>query len=312
MDAVSHVLRMAQLDARLDRRCLLGRATRMDVAGSSTRGEAPFHVLIEGECRLHVGSTSLDLTSGDIVVIPSGAPHRITTSGSGRQRGTTETAGDGFVTTHSESGGAAEIDLFCGRYTFEPGVGEMLLRSLPDLVHVSFGRSTPDAKTVRMLAALMRGEAQREGDGTAAILSAMCTVLLAMVLRTSQSDTTTSKLWTAATDDRIAGAVRAVLSDPGDNWSVDRLARLVGMARATLQRRFLQDTGMTVGAFVGRARLMAAAELLGSTDATVATVSRQVGYRSESAFSRAFRDESGFTPARFRRHHQQQERGAAG
>jgi AraC family transcriptional activator of mtrCDE len=58
---------------------------------------------------------------------------------------------------------------------------------------------------------------------------------------------------------------------------------------------------MTVGAFLARARLMAAAELLNSTDATVATIAAQVGYRSESAFSRAFRAEVGTTPARFRR-----------
>jgi AraC family transcriptional regulator, activator of mtrCDE len=50
-----------------------------------------------------------------------------------------------------------------------------------------------------------------------------------------------------------------------------------------------------------RARLMAAAELLTTTDATVATIAGQVGYSSESAFSRAFRAHLGTTPARFRR-----------
>ncbi len=58
---------------------------------------------------------------------------------------------------------------------------------------------------------------------------------------------------------------------------------------------------MTVGAFLARARMMAAAELLTTSEAPVATIADRVGYRSKSAFTRAFRAELGTTPARFRR-----------
>ena len=79
------------------------------------------------------------------------------------------------------------IDLFCGHYTFGAGAGAMLFRTLPDPLHVSLRAARPRRDEVlRMLSALMRGEAEHEGDGTAAILSALCTVLLAMVLRTSR------------------------------------------------------------------------------------------------------------------------------
>jgi AraC family transcriptional activator of mtrCDE len=300
MDTVSRLLRMARLTASLDKRCLLGRVTRMDVARHGEL-EAPFHVLLEGECQLLVGTSVLNLRPGDVVMIPSGAPHRVITSGRGRTRGTTETVGDAFVTTRSARGGASVIDLFCGHYTFDAGAGALLFRSLPDPVHVSFGQSADSADVLRMLSVLMRGEAHREGDGTSAILSALCTVLLAMVLRTSRGAATTTRLWTAATDDRIAEAVDGVLADPGAEWTIDRLSTAAAMSRATFLRHFTQDVGTTVGVFLARARLMAAAELLGSTDATVATIAGQVGYRSESAFSRAFRAEVGTTPARFRR-----------
>ena len=308
MDAVSRLLRMARLRASLDKRCLLGGATQMDVAGGRER-EAPFHVLLEGECQLQVGATLVEMRPGDVVLIPSGAPHRVTTSGTGsRLRGTTETAGDAFVTTRSERGGAAVIDLFCGHYTFDAGAGAVLFRSLPDPVHVSFGQSADSNEVLRMLSALMRGEAQREGKGTAAILSALSTVLLAMVLRSSRGATTTTALWTAVADSRIAEAVEGVLNDPGAHWTIDRLSHAAAMSRATFLRHFGQETGMTVGAFLARARVMAAAELLSSTDATVATIAGQVGYQSESAFSRAFRAEVGTTPARFRRDQQQRKK----
>ena len=200
------------------------------------------------------------------------------------------------------------LDLFCGHYTFGAGAGAMLFRSLPDPVHVSFGRSADSDDVLRMLSALMRGEAQHEGAGTAAILSALCTVLLTMVLRTARGSATDATLWTAASDARISGGHRAVLADPGADWSIERLSRAAAMSRATFIRHFSRSTGMTVGAFLTQARLMTAAELLQTTESTVATIAAQVGYRSESAFSRSFRLATGATPGQFRRTRDQPDR----
>ncbi|MEU6519843.1 AraC family transcriptional regulator [Streptomyces sp. NPDC046978] len=300
MDSVSRLLRMARLGAALDKRCLLGAGTRMNVSAYGEL-EAPFHVLLDGACRLQVGAVLLDLRPGDVVMIPSGAPHRVITAGDAGPTGTAETAGEAFMTTRSEHGGEPVIDLFCGHYTFDAGAGSLLFASLPDPVHVSFGQSADSDEVLRMLSALMRGEAQREGEGTAAVLSALCTVLLAMVLRTARGDATRTALWTAAADGRIASAVEGMLNEPGADWTIERLSRAAAMSRATFLRHFTRDTGTTVGAFLARARLMTAAELLTTTDATVASVAGQVGYSSESAFSRAFRAHLGTTPARFRR-----------
>lgn len=304
MDAISRLLRMADLGAVLDKRCLLGAATRMDVAGHGQH-EAPFHVLLDGECDLQVRSTVYSLRAGDVVVIPSGAPHRIITGGRGRERGVVDRPGAAFVTTLSRGKAEPAIDLFCGRYRFGAGAGEMLFRTLPDPLHVSFGVSEGDGDVLGMLSALMRGEAKREGEGTETILSALCVVLLAMMLRTSRGAARDATLWTAPTDRRIATAIESILDDPGSDWSIDRLTRQAHMSRATFLRRFAEDTGITAGSFVTKARLMHAADRLTGSDATVASIALAVGYRSESAFSRAFRTEVGMTPARFRRHHWQ-------
>jgi AraC family transcriptional activator of mtrCDE len=310
MDTVSRLLRMARLRASLDRRCLLGGSTRMDVPGYHAL-EAPFHVLLEGECQLRTGSALLEMRPGDVVLIPSGAPHQVFTPGSSRHRSTAETAGGAFVTTRSEPqrehDGSPVMDLFCGHYAFDAGAGAMLFRSLPDPVHVRFGQDPESDEVLRMVSALMRGEADREGTGTAAILSALSTVLLAMLLRTSRGSATRAALWTAAADTRIADAVDSILNNPSADWTIDRLSRKAAMSRATFLRHFGQQTGMTVGAFLARARLMTAAELLSSTDATVSAIASQVGYQSESAFTRAFRAQAGTTPARFR-HDQQRNR----
>lgn len=291
---------MADLAASLEKHCLLGAGTRMDVARSRAL-RVPFHVLLEGECRLHVGRQVFELRPGDVVLIPSGAGHRVVTAGAGRPRGTVETVGEAFATRHSERGGDPVIDLFCGHYAVNAGAGALLFRSLPGAIHVSFGQSPETDEVLRGLSFLLRGEARREGPGTAAILSALSTVLLAMVLRTARGAATADVLWTAVTDEGIAEAVASVLDDPGADWTIERLSRQVAMSRATFLRRFARETGTTAGEFVTRARMMAAAHLLSTSEATVAVVAGRVGYQSESAFSRAFRAELGTTPARFRR-----------
>ncbi|WP_329423481.1 AraC family transcriptional regulator [Streptosporangium sp. NBC_01495] len=299
MDSVSHLVRLARAQATLDRRCLLAGATLMDMPAQG-EGKAPFHVLLDGACTLELPDRRVELRPGDVALLPRGTPHRVRTTGSGRTQGVVETLGGAFSTVRSRTGEGV-IDLFCGYYSFGPGAGAMLFRSLPDPLRVSFAESGEVEEIVRMLSAIMRREARNDGPGTAAILSALCDALLAMVLRKSSGRLAETALWTAAHDERIRAVIDEVLRDPGADWPIARLTRVAAMSRATFIRHFSRDTGMTVGAFLTHIRLMTAAELLVDTDRTIASVAADVGYRSESAFSRAFRLATGSTPARFRR-----------
>ncbi|MGN7800079.1 cupin domain-containing protein [Leifsonia sp. 22587] len=300
MDDISRMLRMARLEATLDKRCLLGASTTMVVQPGAER-EVPFHVLLEGELKFEVGGRLFPMVAGDVIVLPAAVRHRVITSGSLPARGTVETAGATFTRTSSAGGGPAVIDLFCGHYRVAPGAGAILFGSLPTPTHVSLFESEAGRSVLLQLSALMRAEAQHDGAGSAAIMSALCTVLIALVLRTSASAGAHRGLWTAAADGPIADVIQRVVQKPGDSWSIAALARDSAMSRATFIRRFQAATGTTFGRFLVRTRLMWAADLLAGTDLTVSTISSQVGYRSESAFTRAFREEVGVTPARFRR-----------
>jgi AraC family transcriptional activator of mtrCDE len=299
MDTISRLIGMARLQASLDKRCLLAGTTVMDVPEHG-EGEAPFHVLLDGTCTLELPGRRIELRPGDVILLPRGAPHRIRTAGAGHTQEVVETPGETFATLRSPAGEEV-IDLFCGHYSYGSGAGAMLFRSLPDPLHVSFAESGDTTEIVRMLSTIMRQEAQNDGPGTAAILSHLCSALLAMVLRKSDRRLADTALWTAADDERIRVVIDALLREPGVNWSIARLAQITGMSRATFVRHFSHRTGMTVGTFLTHVRMMIAADLLTETDRTVAAVAAEVGYHSESAFSRAFRLASGSTPARFRR-----------
>jgi AraC family transcriptional activator of mtrCDE len=305
MDDISRLLRLARLQATLDKRCLIGGSTRMDV--SYGEREVPFHVLLEGECDLEVGGVLHRLTAGDVVVLPSGARHRIITPGAAGRAAelqpTRETAGRTFALTTSEDDSPAVIDLFCGHYTVAPGAGSLLFASLPTPMHVSLFRSEEGRTVLTQLSSLMRGEAALDGAGSAAIMSAFCTVLLALVLRSSPGVGAHGRFWTAASDPRIGPVIEEVVADPGGDWSVERASRRALISRATFFRRFQHAAGMSFGRFLTRVRMMAASDLLLGSGLSVSAVGARVGYRSEAAFTRAFRAEVGDTPAHFRRAH---------
>ncbi|WP_434316054.1 cupin domain-containing protein [Leifsonia sp. P73] len=301
MDEISQLLRIARLEARLDTRCLLGGSTTMEPGPRAPR-EIPFHVLLEGECDLEVGGKLHHMTAGDVVIITTGARHRILTAGAGPTRSITIRDGSTFSIKTSDDGSEPVIDLFCGHYTVGAGAGAILFRSLPAPTHVSLFQDERGRGTLNGLSDLMRAEAEHDGMGSAAIMSAFCTVLIALVLRTATAaNNAHGRLWTAVADPRISTIIQDILARPGSRWSLDRLAAQTSMSRATFIRRFQTATGMTFGQFLTRARLMIAADLLDNTDRNVADIAAEVGYQSESAFTRAFRTGTGQTPSQLRR-----------
>ena len=97
--------------------------------------------------------------------------------------------------------------------------------------------------------------------------------------------------------DAVAGEVaRCLHHDPGAD--LDALAHRAGAGRRTVERRFREQTGMSLGRWRQRLRLTRAIELL-AAGTSVSEAGRTVGYASTSAFVTAFRRELGTTPGRY-------------
>ena len=72
------------------------------------------------------------------------------------------------------------------------------------------------------------------------------------------------------------------------DWSVDELARHLGVSRADLGRRFANAVGRPPFDVLREMRMKQAARLLRETSDGLAKIAVEVGYSSEFAFSRAF------------------------
>lgn len=99
-------------------------------------------------------------------------------------------------------------------------------------------------------------------------------------------------------DPRARRAVELLEARPSGTPALVRLARSTGASKRTLERLFLRETGMTLGRWRRRLRLVEALRLLARGHA-VTRVALDVGYESPSAFIQAFRRELGTTPGRY-------------
>jgi AraC-like DNA-binding protein len=102
-------------------------------------------------------------------------------------------------------------------------------------------------------------------------------------------------------DPRIERAVELLNRDIEKRWTVESLAKAVGLSRAVFARQFLTVLGLSPMRYLTRRRMQVAAALLFASDAGLADVASRVGYTSEFAFNRAFKRYYQVPPGEYRR-----------
>ncbi len=86
-------------------------------------------------------------------------------------------------------------------------------------------------------------------------------------------------------------------------WTLESLAREVGMSRTLLAVQFKELVGESPISYLTRWRIMRAANRLRSERVSLDRIAESVGYTSDAVFSKAFRRVTGVAPGRFRREH---------
>ena len=95
--------------------------------------------------------------------------------------------------------------------------------------------------------------------------------------------------------------LKAIADNMDDlDYTVDMMARDVGMSRASLYKKTQQMLGITPNDFLRNVRLKHAARLLVETDEPVNQISLMVGFQTSRYFSQCFRQTFGMTPTEYR------------
>jgi AraC-like DNA-binding protein len=125
--------------------------------------------------------------------------------------------------------------------------------------------------------------------------------LVVLGLRSGLARSANAPAWfRGASDPRLSRALQAIHGETGKSWTVDKLAKLSNMSRATFARVFQGVLGDTPMRYLTDWRMTVARDLLRTQDIPLAEVAERVGYSSLYAFATAFRRHHGQPPGRWR------------
>jgi AraC-like DNA-binding protein len=198
------------------------------------------------------------------------------------------------VRTWGNSASGATRSVICA-YEGRSEVSARLLDALPTVLVLR----TDEWETP--LVDLLAAEAGNDGPGQEAYLDRLLDLLLIAVLRTWFDRDENAPTWWHAEHDPVVGpALKLIYNNPAHPWTVANLAAAVGSSRAVFASRFTEQVGEPPIAFLTSWRLALAADLLRSSQATIAAVARQVGYSTPFALSSAFKRAYGVSPNTYR------------
>jgi AraC-like DNA-binding protein len=315
MDVLSEVLRVVRLEGALFFNGEFSAPWCLSSSRSATAAHylSPpaghliiFHFLTEGRAyaRLPEGRRE-ELTAGDIVIFPHGDAHLLGNGSPARPVDSFRTFAKNLTQglKLARFGGGGEITRFvCGYLACEPRLSEVFLAGLPPLLKVHVAKE-PSGQWLGHSIRFSVDQVSGSHAGGGLVLAKLSEVLFVETLRRYISALPPSQTgWLAGARDPIIGQALAHLhKEPAHPWTISSLARRVGLSRTRLAERFRHFLGESPIAYLAQWRLKLGAEILQSTEDSVAEVAAAVGYGSEAAFNRAFKREFDCPPAQFRR-----------
>jgi len=192
------------------------------------------------------------------------------------------------------------VSLVSGRFTFDELGSELLLQVLPAIVHLKPAGDT--AAVLRAAIDLLDHETCEARFGASLVTHHVAQIMLVQALRTvADSERGRPMGWLAAlADPRIGAALQLMHEHVDRRWTVQELAKSAGMSRSVFAHRFKQLVGSTPLDYLVHFRMRVAGNALRAGKRSVSAVAQEIGYRSESAFSTAFKRIMGVPPKDFR------------
>jgi len=267
-----------------------------------TPGLASFHIVTQGAaCLVREGAAPLPLDTGDLVLLPAGAAHRVQHDATAGREPAPDLFGElgpGLVEPLRLGGGGAPTHLLTGRFSFDVDLARPLVSALPPLIHLrGLGASPPP--WLRIGLQFIADERSRVRPAQQAVINRIADILFIEVLRAHvESLPEGSGNWLLALRDRaLSAALTAMHAEPGRGWTVPELAEVACLSRSAFADRFNEVLGRPPLAYLTEHRMRLAAWKLANTGLAIGRIAEQVGYASETAFSQAFKRHHGVPPS---------------
>ena len=266
-----------------------------------------YHLLISGSCWATLeGEDPIQLSAGDIIVLPHGDTHVLATRPG--MRSTPEMSmyarpKDGVLPSKISMGSASgeTAHFVCGFLGCDSRPYNPLLTALPRVIVVKDQGSS--ALGAYFQAALAEQKSSRIGgaDLLGRISELMFVDVVRRHLETLPAERTN---WLSGLRDPYVGrALMALHADPARDWTLELLAQEAALSRSAFAERFTQFVAQPPMQYLTNWRMQLAASHLRNGAESIATIAHKVGYDSEAAFSRAFKKAVGSPPGEWREQH---------
>ena len=268
-------------------------------------GHMMFHVVTAGHCWLEAeGEQPRLLQQGSLALVPRGNGHSIRSSPTGDLVPLfdipVEKVSDRYEIMRY--GGAGELtQLTCGVVRFDHVAGRELVALLPGVLQIDSWNDDEESWLQSTLRFIAR-EAREPRPGGETVITHLADILIIQAIRAwIDSAPETERGWLAALRDKQIGtALAAIHRAPEKNWTVESLAREVGMSRSGFSARFTSLVGDSAKRYLTHWRMQLARLQLQESSDSLAVLAERFGYQSEAAFSRAFKREFGVAPGSVR------------
>jgi len=275
-----------------------------------------YHIVRQGACWAALrGLPAVRLEAGDVLVVPHGDAYMMASApdlrsdmppGAVLEFFRLMATGSAPFSVTEGGGGAERAQVICGFLGCDVRPFNPVIEALPRVLYLrQQNRSSADDRLTQLVEFALAESRDRQ-SGTRCVLLHLSELLFIEVVRRYLASLTRRHTgWLAGLRDPTVGRALALLHNrPTYEWSLERLAREIGVSRSSLAERFSELIGQPPMRYLTRWRIQLGCRLLCDDGAKVSAVALDVGYRSEAAFSRAFKSMMGTSPATWRRRRQ--------
>lgn len=262
MDALSRLLMLNAPQGTIDKNCVLGSDWQLP-HGAGELSVIRWHALTQGAAKLEMPTGEIfTLRPGNVVLLPQNSAHRL---------------------SHVDNESTCIV---CGTLRLQHSA-RYFLTSLPETLFLAPVNHSVEYNWLREAIPFLQQESRSAMPGVDALCSQICATFFTLAVREWIAQVNTEKnILSLLLHPRLGAVIQQMLEMPGHAWTVESLASIAHMSRASFAQLFRDVSGTTPLAVLTKLRLQIAAQMFSREMLPVVVIAESVGYASESSFTR--------------------------
>src|SRR5262245_12269661 len=269
-------------------------------------GHLMFHIVTVGRCWLEVeGAQPRSLQPGDLALVSQGRGHRLLSDVDAVAAKLFDLPREQISERYEvlrHGGGGVPTGMMCGAVRFDHPTARRLVELLPPTIVIDAWKS-PALDWVQSTLRFLGDEARELRPGGETVITRLADILVVQAIRSwIAQDPAAQRGWLGALRDaRIGRALSLIHARPERPWTLASLAAEAAMSRSAFAARFSELLGEPAMRYVTRFKMQVAQDAMREPGTRIGELAGRLGYRSEAAFSRAFKRFVGVAPGSARR-----------